>query len=134
MAYIVKADFTAYSPNTAVDDDAEFAELAERASDIIDMITLNRISRLGGMSELAASVQAKIKKAVCAEVKMLYDNGGIEAVTGNGSVEKSASVGDYSYTLADGSAPRTLYGMPIAPMVETYLMFTGLMYAGVSVR
>lgn len=61
MAYIVKSDYTAFT-TTAISDD-DFTLISERASDIIDVITFNKIADKG-ISFYPSSVQNKVKKAV----------------------------------------------------------------------
>jgi hypothetical protein len=126
MAYIEQDDFEAYAPNTTIDE-TEFLELAERASEIIDALTLGRIIRAGGLEYFDTDVQAAIKKAVCAEVHTLYAQGGLDAITGNLALG-SASIGKFSYSA--GFAGQLINGMPVSPLVSTYLRQTGLMYRG----
>ena len=130
MAYIDKAYFGTYT--TTEIDDAEFGVLAERASDIIDMITFDRISKAGGINNLSAFVQGKVKKAVAAQTESLYLNGGIEAAIGGATVT-SASIGKFSYgtggTGGAGAAP-TINGVVLHPLVYAYLSGTGLAYRG----
>lgn len=125
--YISKEDFTTYAPSCATIDTNEFNELEERASEVIDMLTLNRIVRAGGLSALDAKDQAAIKKAVCAQVQMMYANGGVDAVTGQSGAQ-SVTIGKFSYTKAQGS--QTINGIPLSPLVESYLAPTGLLYRG----
>jgi hypothetical protein len=128
--YIAKSDFTAYSASTTIPD-TEFAELAERASEVIDELTSQRIVLAGGLSTYAATTQAAVKKAVCAQLQMMYAQGGVDAVIGmSGSDVQSASVGKFSYSMAK---PRqTVNGVPVSPLVNGYLWPTGLLYRGVT--
>lgn len=142
MAYIVKSDFTAYSPSTVLPD-AEFVELAERASDIIDVLTQHRVPHAGGLSTYDAATQIAIKKATCAQVQMMYSQGGKTTVEGWGAESdamSSVSIGKFSYGKGGQSAQgtrgaqsgqmQTVYGIPISPLVEGALMWTGLLYRG----
>jgi hypothetical protein len=111
--------------------DDEFSELAERASDVIDIITMNRIILAGGLSTYEAATQAAVKKAVCAQVQYMYANGGIDTVIGmSGSDIQSGSVGKFSYTRRQSG--QTVGGIPVSPLVQTYLLTTGLLYRGLS--
>ncbi len=127
--YITKEEFTAYAPSCATIDTNEFNELGERASEVIDIITLRRIIRAGGLSTFDADDQAAVKKAVCAQVQMMYSNGGIDTVIGaSGAGVQSASIGKFSYSR--GEAPRMINGIPVSPLVESYLADTELVYRG----
>lgn len=127
--YIAKSDFTTYSPSTPTMTDAEFGELAERASDVIDTITMNRIILAGGLSTYSTEIQASVKKAVCAQVQHMYANGGIDTVIGmSGGDIQSGSVGKFSY--ARKQSGQTVGGIPVSPLVNTYLFSTNLAYRG----
>lgn len=131
MAYISQSDFTAYTPSTIMDP-AEFAELAERASDVIDMLTMHRIPRGGGLSALAAEVQTAVKKATCAQVQTLQAQGSTDALTGNAAVP-GATLGKFSYYTAQGTdktTTPTINGIPYSPLIAGYLSTTGLLYRG----
>lgn len=130
--YITKADFMAYSPSTPEMPDDEFDELAERASDVIDIITLNKIILAGGLSVYDDDTQAAIKKAVCAQMQYMHANGGIDAVLGaSGSDIQSGSVGKFSYTRRQNG--QVVGGIPVSPLVQEYLLTTGLLYRGLGV-
>lgn len=120
--YITKTDFDEYSPSTDIPE-SEFDELAERASDVIDTITFNRIELAGGLSAYDSDTQAAIKKATCAQVQYMYENGGVDAVNLAGI--QSGSIGKFSYTLGQTDS------IPVAPLARTYLFKTGLAYRGV---
>lgn len=128
--YIAKSDFTSYTPSCAAISDEEFAELAERAGDAIDILTAQRIAFAGGLSTFDTATQAAIKKAVCAQVQMMYVQGGVDTVTGMSAANvQSASVGKFSYAVA--KPLRTINGIPVSPLAESYLWPTGLLYRGV---
>lgn len=126
MAYIDKAFFNTYT--TTVIDDTEFTVLANRASDIIDMLTMQRIGGDAGFALLPAAAQEAVKKATAAEVETLYLQGGIEALTGGNDIV-SGSIGKFSYQ-SKGSS-QTINGMPVSPLISGYLLKTGLLYRGI---
>lgn len=138
MAYIDEDDFSAYSPNTTIDATL-FAELAERASDIIDRLTLDRIPRAGGLSALDADTQAAVKKATCAQVQTMFAQGGLSTVEGFGADvdAQSVTIGKFSSVRAilSGGATSmlpTIDGVPVSPLAQGYLRRAGLMYRGLS--
>ena len=127
MAYIDSNFYNSYAPSTPIPD-ADFPELSERASDIIDIVTNNKIGLLGGISALSDFVQTLVKKATSAEMQTLFTQGGIDAINGN-DWAASASIGKFSFSQ---SAPlQTVCGMPLSPLVRHYLTMTGLLYGGV---
>lgn len=129
MPYIDADDFSAYS--TVEIGDSDFIILAGRASDIIDMLTKQNISAAGGFDDLSDDAQAAVKKAVCAEVELLYQQGGIDALTGNAeSGYGSMSLGKFSVSSNTGNKLEMINGIPISPMVRSYLLMTGLLYRG----
>ena len=129
--YIGKSDFATYSPSTTIDED-EFNELSERASDVIDIITFNRIILAGGLSTYDEKTQAAVKKAVCAQVQCMYANGGIDIVTGmSGADVQSAGIGKFSYTRKQSG--EAVGGIPVSPLVRMYLAGTNLTYRGLSI-
>jgi hypothetical protein len=130
MAYIDKTYFASYT-STSIPD-AELVVLAERASDIIDTITMDRINSIG-FTNLLEATQIKIKKATAAQVEMLYIQGGIEALTGNSDADiNNVSIGKFSYSKSNSGSKKlkTVNGIPLSPLVESYLMMTGLLYRG----
>ena len=132
MAYINQAYFSQYT--TAVIDAAEFAPLAERASDVIDMLTMQRIGGAAALPALPPAMQEAIKKATAAEIETLYAEGGIEALTGNAdSAFPSASLGKFSLSKGDSSGLQTVNGIPISPLIDGYLFMTGLLNKKVQV-
>jgi hypothetical protein len=129
VAYIEQTDFETYAPSTVIAE-AEFAELAERASEIIDELTMQRIVRAGGLETFTESEQAAVIKAVCAEVQTLYQNGGVSAIAGASTME-SVGIGKFSYT--SKYKGKTINGIPVSPLISTYLFQTGLMNRGLQV-
>jgi hypothetical protein len=135
--YITKTDFTAYTSGTVIPD-AEFAELAERASDIIDRLTFDRIPLAGGLSKFDETIQAAVKKATCAQLQTLWAQGGLSTVEGFGAEAniQSVSIGKFSVSNGAGNAARvqplaTIDGVPVSPLVSGYLRRTGLLYRGI---
>ena len=133
MAYITEVDLAEYAPSVELESEV-FAELAERASDVIDSMTFGRITRYG-FDNLAAHAQEGVIKAVCAQVQMMAERGGLSAVVGDSDANKQTErVGNYSYTLAGGGAVQSIHGVPVSPFAEDYLLRAGLMYRGLRIR
>ena len=133
MAYVTPTDFQTYSPSASAGmTSQDFAELAERASEVLDWFTMGKIEAAGGLTAFSAAVQAKIKKAVCAEVQTLIHYGGVDVVTGSGDEAQSVSVGKFSYSLKSGGGGVEFFnGIPFAPLIKVYLQGTGLLYRGI---
>lgn len=127
MSYITETEYEEY---TKADLPADFAILSEAASAIIDTLTMNRIV-LEGFDEFEDADQTAIKKAVCAEVHCLVENGGVYAITGNADGATSVSIGKFSESGA--SSMRNIEGIPVSPMINIYLGLTGLLNKGVGV-
>lgn len=117
--------------------DTDFDRLAPYAHDIIDQVCGYRID----FCTLSDFDKQQVRKAVAAQVDMLYEQGGIEAVMGWGasSGANSVSIGKFSYSggvaTSEMSTDRmnTINGIPVSPLVEGYLLPTNLLYAGVDV-
>lgn len=133
MAYASQADFNAYSSVSIPAED--LADLLERASDVVDMLTLQRIPTKG-FTTYPSATQAAIKKATCAEVETLWAQGGLDALNGNASSSKGGfTIGKYSEgasPVSAGSNIRQVNGIPISPLIDGYLLMTGLLYCGIS--
>lgn len=127
MAYIVKSDYTAFTTTTISDDD--FNIISERASDIIDVITFNKIADKG-ISSYPLPVQNKIKKATCALCESIQINGGVTALAQSTDDLTSVSIGSFSYGKNSSSGTNSVYGVTIPPMLYMYLSGTGLLYCG----
>jgi len=127
MAYIVKSDYTAFTTTTISDDD--FNIISERASDIIDVITFNKVSDKG-ISSYPLSVQNKIKKATCALCESIQINGGVTTLAQSVDDLTSVSIGSFSYGKNSSSGTNSVYGVTIPPMLYMYLSGTGLLYCG----
>ena len=132
MAYIDSTFFKSYSTTEIAD--SEFAILADRASDMIDVVTMDKITRRGGISAFPDEIQTRIKKATAAQVDMLYAQGGEDAFTETDP--DSATLGKFSFTKTRGAGSsselRTVYGVPIAPMALPLLRPTGLLFRGIT--
>ena len=127
MAYIVKSDYTAFT--TTVISDSDFNLISERASDIIDVITFNKIADKG-ISFYPLSVQNKIKKAVCALCESIQISGGVTALAQSNDNLTNVSIGSFSYGKAPNSDTNIIYGVTIPPLLYMYLAGTGLLYCG----
>ena len=131
MAYIDFAFYKEYTPGTTLTNGEPFAELAARASDIIDMLTSDKIPQSGGLAEFSADVQSAIKKATAAQVQTLHANGGISALANGGAIA-SATIGRFSYTSNDAGGKLYINGIPLAALASAYLAPTGLLYRGMN--
>lgn len=132
MAYIDQAFFSTYS--STLIPEAQFPMLAERASDMIDIITSDQITASGGISSLNAVIQARVKKAVAAQLDMLWTLGGSAALADpQAGTVTSESLGKYNYSTqkAPGQGVDMLQGVAIAPLVRGYLRPTGLLFQGI---
>lgn len=106
----------------------KFDELIDIASRIIDTKTMNRAKNIDSYSE---EIQERIKKATAYQVQKLVKDGGSNAVDKTNLV--SESMGSYSYTKASKSEQKveTINGIEVSPMVDIYLLPTGLLYRGI---
>ena len=127
MAYIVKSDYTSFT-TTAISDN-DFTLISERASDIIDVITFNKIADKG-ISFYPLSVQNKIKKATCALCESIQTNGGVTTLAQSVDDLTSVSIGGFSYGKNSSSGTNSVYGVTIPPLLYMYLAGTGLLYCG----
>jgi hypothetical protein len=126
MPYIDKVFFATYSSQTIPD--ADLSKLIDRAADIIDALTMDKIGGDAGFATLVPDTQVRIQKAVAAQVEMLYAQGGLDALTDAGA--NSISLGKFSESKAPkGTAGpsdlKTFNGVPIHPLVYSYLRPTG---------
>lgn len=127
MAYIIKSDYTAFTTTTISDSD--FNIISERASDIIDVITFNKVADKG-ISFYPSSVQNKIKKATCALCESIQISGGITSLAQSSDNLSNVSIGSFSYGKAPDSDTNSVYGVTIPPLLYMYLTGTGLLYCG----
>lgn len=127
MAYITKSDYTAFT-TTAISD-SDFTLISERASDIIDVITFNKVADKG-ISFYPLSVQSKIKKATCALCESIQINGGVTTLAQSNDNLINVSIGSFSYGKAPDNGTNSVYGVTIPPLLYMYLAGTGLLYCG----
>lgn len=123
---IVDLDFyTNVYKEIATDD---FDKLNVASQSIIEYLTLK-----GGTTLSNSPFLVNIKNAICSQIEYLSQNGSLKALQGQNTGDfKSESIGSYSYTRNNKNSDITyLNGIPVAPMVFTYLMPTGLLYCGV---
>lgn len=140
MAYITKADFTEYTSTQIPDED--FKYLAERASELIDIITGYKIPGAGGLDSYSQFVKEQVTKATCAQVETLYAQGGNDTLVGWGAENNISSVGIGKFSYSSGNSTntnkedelKTLNGTPLSPLLNGYLLPTGLLYRGVACR
>lgn len=128
MAYVIKSDYTSFTTTTISDSD--FTLISERASDIIDVITFNKVADKG-IDFYPLSVQNKIKKATCALCESIQINGGITSLAQSNDNLTNVSIGSFSYGKAPGNDTNIIFGVTIPPLVYMYLSNTGLLYSGV---
>lgn len=127
MAYITKSDYTAFTTTTISDSD--FTLISERASDIIDVITFNKVADKG-ISFYPLSVQSKIKKATCALCESIQTSGGVTALAQSNDNLANVSIGSFSYGKNSSNGTNSVYGVTIPPLLYMYLTGTGLLYCG----
>lgn len=135
MSYLTYAEYKVINPISALEDDAEFAFLADRASDLLNDVTKGRINFFG-LTNFNTDTQTAIQKATAAEIDILDIEGGSDAINGGSSAGiDTLSIGRYSEGRGAYSSSsdryETINGMPIAPMIRVYLRPTNLMYKGV---
>lgn len=125
MPYIDKVYYTDTYKGEPVND-ADFPSLLVRAGEIVEEMTMYRVTELT-FPVLAADVQERFRRAVCAEVEYLSANGGSDL--DNGADLSSASLGKFNYTKAagtNGSTQQSVY----SPRSMRLLAPTGLLYRG----
>lgn len=103
----------------------DFDRLAEAASEAV-----YAVCRIKPDDDMV--VQIDFKKAVCYQTEMLYEQGGIDAITGlsvASAAGGSEALGDYS--ASSGSAQRAVAtlegGVPVSPVALQILKRLGLM-------
>ena len=102
----------------------EFEELVEIASRIIDTKTMERATKFDSYCDF---IKDRIQKATASQVKKLVKDGGSKAIDKTNLV--SESIGGYNYTKASKSEQKveTINGIEVSPMVDIYLLPTGLL-------
>lgn len=122
MVYITKEKYKTIFGSCDIPD-TEFTRLASIASDIIDSIATVEI-------DSDADYMYKVQKATAYEVEMLYEQGGIDAVTGmaSGSAISSEHLGGYSVSVNASAASKTATkgGIPISQLTLSLLKNAGL--------
>ena len=128
---------------TMIVDDAYFEEY--KGGSIDDFERLNGVSQSlieyltrkssADLLQMPEMVLEKVKQAICAEIDYLSSLGGVSAINSKAELQKTSEnyAGSYSYTVDSKNIAEIKYanGIPCAPLVETYLTPTGLLYAGV---
>ena len=132
MAYVTQEYYSDTFHGQAIPDD-QFDRLAAMASDIIDSIVYVPIDPQKVDMTLVA-------KATAYEMEYIYQEGGIDAITGKAasSLKTSEHLDDYSISesVSDGAADSALSynGIPVSSLAVAILRKLGLMcrwlYAG----
>lgn len=108
--------------------------------DRLNVISQSLIESLTNHSEdellsLHQNVLERVRMAICAEIEYLYSLGGIKAINAKQDVQKTSEsyAGSYSYSVDSKQFASIQYvnGVPRAPLIDTYLSNTGLLYSGV---
>lgn len=109
----------------AIDDNDEFERLSDIASDVIyDVCAVKPDEYIKNLADY--------KKAVCLEIEMLSEQGGVDAILGFSEMTQmtnSESLGSYSVSgsSASQSSVPALNGIPISPMSLACLKRLGVM-------
>lgn len=123
-----KAYFEAYKG----EDIKDFDSLNGTSQSFIEYLTRKSESEL---LELPEVLLKKVKDAICAEINYLDSLGGMKALNSKQDLQKTSEsyAGSYSYSVDSKNIAQIEYvnGLPKAPLIETYLGNTGLLYAGV---
>lgn len=132
MAYITQQYYTETFHGQAVPDD-QFDRLADMASDVIDAIVLVPI-------DAEKHDMDKIAKATAYEMEYLYQEGGLDAITGKATsgMTVSEKLDEYSVgeSVSDSTKAHllTVNGIPVSALAVAILRKLGLMcrwwYAG----
>lgn len=130
MPYIDKSYYDVYNPPNDLDE-SEFQLLEARAEDIINSLVFNKIEILG-FNNFSEFTKGRIQKAVAAQVDTLNVQGGIEALTGQAEASTGGfSIGKFSMSAGKGSGTgkgiQLIDGIPISPLVNSYLIPTNLL-------
>jgi len=104
-----------------------FPELLARASEIIDDKTTYKVTQ-NGLSTYTAFVQEQFKKAICAEIDYIINNGGLDVIDDESN--SSVSLGKFSYS--GNTTGSTASRLPYS--ATRYLTATGLLYGGIDCR
>lgn len=120
MAYIDKEYYKEIFKGKEIPDDV-FGRIAEIASDVIDDVVNKPI-------DSTVKESAEVKKATAYQAELLYEQGGVNVVTGLVSAFSggSESLGGYSVSGGNGNYP-TKNGIPVSPLAIAQLRKAGLM-------
>ena len=105
--------------------DDEFTRIADIASDVIfDVCNIKPTEK--------EEAYAPFKKAVCYQIEMLYEQGGVDAILGfseDAQKGSSESLGDYSISsqLTNRATVMTSDGIPVSTLAVMLLRRLGLM-------
>lgn len=132
MAYLTKQYYVETFHGQTVPDD-QFDRLADMASDVIDAIVLVPI-------DAEKHDMQKIAKAAAYEMEYLYQEGGLDAITGKATsgMVQSEKLDEYSISESQSDTTKqqtlTVNGIPISALAVAILRGLGLMcrwwYAG----
>lgn len=124
MSYITYDYYNSEFSGESVDN-TDFSKLLCRASEIVEEMCMYRISETN-LQNYSPEIQNRVKKAVCAQIEYLDNNGGCDLDMGNDF--QSAGLGKFSYSKAssDDGTSQSLY----SPRALRYLIPTGLLYRG----
>ncbi|MBB6446463.1 hypothetical protein [Bacillus benzoevorans] len=106
-----------------IEDADLFARLGSRAADLINQLTKYAIHG-DNLTKFHSIVQENVKKAVCAQIEYMLQNGGETSI--HGGSPASVSVGNFSY---QGGAGNEI----VSPAAISHLRSVGLLYSGLSV-
>lgn len=130
MSYIDYSFYRLFAPSSTLSEE-QFSELERSAVAIVDVVTFSRINEAGGLAALSADVQTSIKNATAAQVETLSVNGGAQAAAGGGALQQ-ATVGKFSYTLAQAQGRASVMGLPLSALALMYLEPTGMLARSVN--
>ena len=132
MAYLTKQYYVETFHGQTVPDD-QFDRLADMASDVIDAVVLVPI-------DAEKHDMDKIAKATAYEMEYLYQEGGLDAITGKATsgMVQSEKLDEYSISESQSDTTKqqtlTVNGIPISALAVAILRSLGLMcrwwYAG----
>lgn len=129
MAYISYQQYSTLYGQPLISED-DFAVYAAQASDMIDLLTEQRIQQAGGITVLPAWIASLVEKATAAQVVYFIQQGGLESVQ-SGQAGQGYSVGKVRLDAAGAASSLSAAALMISPMARALLEQTGLMYRGV---
>lgn len=131
-SFITREEYDSLYPGNDMTEDV-FKALSVLGSDLVDELCMYRIGGPDGFAKLSPPNQTLVKKAVAAQVSTMDEQGGMAVVQGWGadSAQNSERIGKYSYSggtsAGGGGLLQTLRGIPLSPLLQTYLFPTGMM-------